>query len=182
MSEPSSLYLRVTLTQENLDALMASRVALPKEYDDWMPWLAKKEFHGSITVDKIETFNASSTQTFGAYINALTQDMWAGARAQYDAAIQRWTLGVLQLSENYLKYIEALAILRAVARYKNVPGDDFILIYPYLWCDPLNAYVELAQDASKIVGEIPADALAEASAGLKVVYEQITAGMNFDGV
>jgi hypothetical protein len=182
MSEPSSLYLRVTLTQKNLDALMASRVALPKEYDDWLSWLTTKKIHGAITAGEIEQCNAADTRTFGAYINALEREMWAGARAQYDAATQRWTLGVLQLSENYFEYIEALAILRAVARYRDLPGDDFILIYPYLWGDPPNAYVELAQGTSKFIAEIPAPALAEANAGLKKVYEQITAGMNFDEV
>jgi hypothetical protein len=182
MSEPSSLYLRVTLTQEKRDALMASRIALPKDYDDWMPWLATKKMYGSVTANDIKKLGASDTETFGAYINALTREMWTGARAQYDAATQRWTLVVLQLSENYLDFIDALAILRAVARYKDLAGDDFILVYPYIWGNAPDAYVELAQGASKFIAEIPTHAIEEANAGLKALYEQITAGMNFDEV
>ena len=182
MSEPSSLYLRVTLTQENLEALMASRVARPTDYDDWLAWLATKKMYGSITADDIAKFGTSNAQTFGAYINALTQEMWAGARAQYDAAAQRWTLGVLQLSENYREFIEALAILRAAARFKNLAGDDFILIYPYMWGDTPNAYIELAQGTSRFISEIPETVFAEAAQGLQAVYQQITTGMDLTDV
>lgn len=178
MSEPSSLYMRVTLTQENLNALYASAAALPKHYDDWLAWLATKKFHGAITTADIQTMDAAELNTFGAYIQTLERAAWAGARAHYDATTRRWTFGVLQLSENYRDFVQALAILRAAAHFKNLPGDDFILIYPYIWGDPPGAYVEIAQASSRFVNVIPPPALAEANDGLYAVYTQITAGMD----
>lgn len=182
MSEPSSLYMRVHLTAEQLEAFQSSRLMAPRSYDDWQPWLDSKTFHGNITAADIQNLNpsldagASDVQSVGEYLSFLLEDAYASpSQANYDATTQTWTLYVMQLSENYNDFIVALSILRGIAAYKDLPGDDFIIIYPYLWAENpgafAEAYVVVTPGSSRILNQIPADVIHEANQRLGNVLD-----------
>ncbi len=182
MSEPSSLYMRVHLTAGNLEAFQSSRLRAPSSYSDWLAWLRTRTFYGEITASDIERMDpardagAPEIQSVGEYLALLCQDPTASpSQTHYDPATQTWTLCVMQLSENYNDLIVALSILRGVSAYKDLPGDDFILIYPYLWVDHpgdfANAYVTIAPGRSQLAHAIPADSVREADQHLGDVLD-----------
>jgi hypothetical protein len=60
---------------------------------------------------------------------------------------------VLQFSENYGEYLEMLPSLRAVDRFKDRPGVDFMLAYSYLWSPGHHTVLfELSEGQSTITG------------------------------
>ncbi|MBK8430857.1 MAG: hypothetical protein IPL28_05995 [Chloroflexi bacterium] len=75
------------------------------------------------------------------------------------------------LSENYKDFILALSILRGIEKYKDLPEEDFILIYPYLWEEHpenhINAYIVINKGNSQIASEIPTKAVHEANSMLE---------------
>ena len=191
MSEPSSLYIRVKLTQESLEVFKASPLAAPSRYSDWRPWLDSRKFHGEITDEDIQNMNPSNeiarfpVHTFGDYLSLLSQDTSAApVQSRYDASSNTWTLCVMGLSENYKEFILVLALLRGIELYKDLPGEDFILIYPYFWEKNAgayaNAYVSLSPGSSRLVDEIPASAIQEANQALGKMLEEFRNSHNED--
>lgn len=178
MSEPSSLYMRVSLTEKNFENFKNSLPVLPNFYNDWLPWLSSKKYYGNITDDEIQkmTHQPDDVKSVGDYVSFLTQDIYAGpSQSLYDAASNTWTLCIAGLSENYKEFISVLSILRGVEKYKDLPGEDFILIYPYFWLEHpekyTNAYVVIRNGESRIVNEIPAKAIDEANQALGKMIE-----------
>src|SRR5262249_49259310 len=168
MSEPSSLYMRVRLTAKNLEAFKNSLLIAPSHYTDWQPWLHTRTYYGEITDAEIQGMEFSEVLSVGEYLSLLLQDVYASpSQARYDIASNTWTLCVMELSENYKDFILVLSILRGIAAYKDTPGEDFIIIYPYLWTDNsemyVDAYVTLTTGNSQMVNEIPAEAITEAN-------------------
>lgn len=173
MSEPSSLYVCVTLTQKSFAAFCQSQPVAPHFYKDWQGWLATKKFYGAITDEQIAALSAAPVTSLGDYLTSLVQDIYAGpAQSVYDPAANRWTLVVAQLSENFIDFIEALTPLRRVAQYKDLPGEDFILIYPHFWGGEPEAYLVVTEGNSAFVHNAPAEAIDEASQALQRLYQE----------
>jgi hypothetical protein len=183
--------MRVKLTQESLEVFKASPLAAPSRYSDWRPWLDSKKFHGEITDAEIQSLNPSNEiarfpiHTFGDYLSLLSQDVSAApVQSRYDTLSNTWTLCVLGLSENYKDFILILALLRGIEQYKDLPGEDFILIYPYFWEEnagaSANAYVTLSAGSSRLVDEIPASAIQEANQALGKMLEEFRSSYNED--
>jgi hypothetical protein len=172
MSEPSSLYLRLTLTEAALAAYRQSRPQPPTAYTDWLPWLATRQFYGTIDAQKIAELPFPADTSCGDYLAELVNSPYAAPTADhYDPVTHAWTLAVTMYSENYFDFIELLSVLRNVAQYKDLPSPDFILIYPYLWGDAPNAYLVVEQGASHFEPDTLAPALAEANAALKTLVD-----------
>lgn len=176
MSEPSSFYLRVTLTPEALKAFRASPVSLPSAYDDWSEWLENSQFHGTIgpeRIAKLETY-MQSLGTVGTYVDQWLDSRYSQpVRDHYNPETQTWTLCILQCSENYVEFIEVLSIMRAACQFKDVQsGDDFILIFSYLWDGGINVYVPLDMNSSQLHTQVPEQPLEEAKAALADVLAQ----------
>lgn len=174
MSEPSSLYARVRLTERALTAFYASAPALPSQFDDWRPWLASKHYYGEITDAEIEQMTQSEAASVGEMLALWLEQPTPGpSQVQYDPLTQTWTLGLLECSENYYDFILVLSWLRAIARFKDLPGDDFIVIHPYIWGGPPEAYVAVTVGSSTLHDDIPPTVLAEAEAGLRQIFDAL---------
>src|SRR5262245_61939956 len=121
--------------EERFAAFQASRLVPPRQYGDWRAWLGSKRFYGEISNAEIEAMaHPEGEIRMGDYLSGLVRQIYLGpAKSDYDPLSKTWTLRVMQCSENYLDFILILSVLRAVASYKDLHGDDFILIYPYLW-------------------------------------------------
>lgn len=185
MSEPSSLYVRVRLTPAAFAAFQASPLALPKEYSDWRAWLDSRHYHGYISDERIgAATHPEKATTVGDYL-AETDAMSAlGIGSSYDSATQTWLYRLIECSENYFDFLLILSVLRAVARYKDLPSapstEDFILIYPYLWGGDAEAYLVITPGASHFSNEIPAAAIQEADDSFNTLYQALSAQINLD--
>jgi len=179
----------------SLEAFRQSQLAAPRQYDDWQTWLSSQKFYGAISdedIQAIEPPDAMQQSTIARmfasglgralpeipaenrpllvdeYLDFTVKSIfWGPSRSDYDTESQTWTLCIPQHSENYGDFIRELAILRTVAQYKDLPGEDFILIYPYFWGGSPNTFVTIHQGSSILKNEAPAQAIAEADAALQ---------------
>jgi len=179
MSEPSSAYARVRLSKAAFAAFLASVPARPNQYPDWIAWLATSSYSGTLTqadIDQMgyDDYDRDKISSVGAIL-----DLWLNAphfsvgESRYDNETQTWTFGNLDGSENYRDFIVFLTILRGVAYFKDLPGEDFILIFPFFWGGPPEAYVLITPGSSRLVAEAPEAAEAEATEHLQKIYETL---------
>lgn len=129
MSEPCQLFARVRLSRPQLDRFLNSAFPDPVGDADVLAWLSNASCYGErYTVDSIrERFRDVST--VGAWIDELMHPT-----CRYDDTTQTWTLAVLDFSESYEDVTAAIAAFRAIARFKDLPGDgDGMLIYGYMY-------------------------------------------------
>lgn len=186
MSESSSLYARVQLTESALHAFLESKPALPRQYHDWREWLSSKQYYGEISDASIQAMEHIEGTTVGNTLALWLQKPYEGlGQASYDAATQRWILGLLDCLENYKDFILVLSLLRAISHYKDLPGDDFILIYPYMGGGTPEAYVPkvyviVSQGRTLLASEVPDAVREEADAGLSRIREALASSFSKD--
>jgi hypothetical protein len=171
MSEPCSLYLKVRLSKAAYESYLASPCVDARDFGDWMDWLAKAEMAGGpMTPDDVREIGQTSQPVpVTEVIHAWTSNEWAMGKSIYDESAEVWQFGILQFSENYHEYLVNLPFLRGVDRFKDKPGKDFLLVYPYIW-DPheFELLIAIDEGSSVIAGSrgerasIPAEFLSEA--------------------
>jgi hypothetical protein len=138
MSEPSQLYARVRISGPRLEEFLKSAFPDPSTDESVLAWLSEASYYGSrYTPEKIRAQVVAETTTVGAWVDDLMAPGIYGfpmpCLNAYDDATQTWTIGVLDFSENYDDYTAAVAVFRAIAAFKDVPGDDYMLIYAFLF-------------------------------------------------
>jgi hypothetical protein len=179
LSEPSQLYARIHLSRERLDELLNGAFPDPSGDADVLDWLANAEYYGErYTPELLRERVLSDSTTVGAWVEWLMEPAPYGfatpARNSYDDATQTWTLAALDFSENYDDFAKAVAIFREAARYKDLPGDDGLLIYGYMFTNDnrVEVALHLQMGASQFLDESDAGALvAEAN----IVMEELMA-------
>jgi hypothetical protein len=155
MSEPDSLYLRVRLSRQAYQRYLESVCADARDFSDWMDWVGKAKMYGDgITENDIrEIGERSSKRKTGEEINAWATDAWNIGKSDYDEATETWRFGMLQFSENYYDFLEHLPVFRAIDRFKDRPGVDFLLVYNFLISpDDYVVFFELTEGKSVIAG------------------------------
>ncbi|QIH05692.1 MULTISPECIES: hypothetical protein [unclassified Pseudomonas] len=162
-SEPSSVYLRCTMTPEQYANAMAAAPRPAISYGDWQKWFDSKDMYGSARVD------AQWLQDSGARSLQEVVQIWAGqgSASHYDPRTGRWQFALLEFTDNYGEMIQLLAPLRGVAAFCQPDSDSFLFIYSYIWGDGDNAYLALDQGRSRFAGGPTAAQRAEADAALE---------------
>jgi hypothetical protein len=153
MTEHNSLYLRVRLSRHAYEHYLASACADARDFTDWMDWLGKAG-GGFFTAKKIAEIgqNVRKGSTVDM-IQALTAAPVAFGKSEYDDATETWRLGIPFFSESYVEYLERLPPLRAVDRFKDRPGVDFMLLYNYFFYPgDFTVLFEFTGGASMIAG------------------------------
>jgi hypothetical protein len=155
MSEPDSLYLRVRLSKQAYQRYLDSVCADARDFSDWMDWIGKAQMYGKgITESDIrEIAERSSKRKTSEEIDAWASDAWNIGKSEYDDATETWRFGMLQFSENYYDFLEHLPVFRAVDRFKDRGGVDFMLVHNFLF-SPQEYVVlfELSEGRSTIAG------------------------------
>jgi hypothetical protein len=179
MSEPSQLYACVRLSRERLDELLNRALPDPSGDAEVLDWLASAEYYGErYTPELLRERILSDSTTVGAWVDWLTAPAPYGfpmpARNSYDDATQMWTLAALDFSENYDDFAKAVAIFREAARYKDLPGDDGLLIYGYMFTNDnrVEVALRLQMGTSQFLGESDAAALVTEA---NIVMEELMA-------
>lgn len=166
-SEPSSVYLRCSMTPEQYAQAMAAPPRPAISYSDWQKWFDSKDMYGSARVD------AEWLQDSGARSLQEVVQMWTGTggSSQYDPQTGRWQFALLEFTDNYDEMIQLLAPLRSVAPYCQPGSDSFLLIYSYIWGDGDNAYLTLNKQRSQFAVKPTQAQRVEADAALKVLMD-----------
>jgi hypothetical protein len=179
MTEHRSLYACVSLSADAFAAYRSAPLAPATEFDDWLPWLAAQSPSGPqpghAEIVARAALESGPFKTAGDWIDSLVARSFA-ARSSYDPAAERWILIAPFFSDNTREYIGALAALRAVARFKDRPGNDLVAIFPYFWGDPDGVGAAIAQGTSTLWSALPQDARAEATSALRAFGDEVTHG------
>jgi hypothetical protein len=155
VSEPDSLYLRVRLSKQAYQRYLASPCADVRDFSDWMDWVGNAQMYGSgITPNDIRAIGErSSKRKTSEEVAAWAADAWNIGKSDYDEATETWRFGMLQFSENYYDFLEHLPLFRAVDRFKDRPGVDFLLVYNFLISpDDYVVFFEMTEGRSVIAG------------------------------
>lgn len=166
MSEPNQLYARVHLSRAKFDAFLASKFPDPSGDAEVLAWLSEASYYGDRYTPELIRERISSEPTVGEWVERQLAPAPYGfvmpARSSYDEASQTWTLGVLDFSENYDDYLAAVAVFREVAKYKDVAGDDGMLIYACIFAnDDVEVALRIEAGSSRFLTEDGAAALVD---------------------
>jgi hypothetical protein len=166
MSEPNQLYARVHLSRAKFDEFLASAFPDPSEDDDVLAWLFEASYYGDRYTPESIRERISSEPTIGQWVEQLVAPAPYGfvmpARSSYDDASQAWTLAILDFSENYDDYLAAVAAFREIAKYKDVLGDDGMLVYAYMFGnDDVEVALRIETGSSRFLAEDEAAPLVE---------------------
>ena len=144
MSEPSSLVMRVHVSQAQWAAFLKSEIQPVRQFTDWSAlgpafdpaWLDKVDYGSLRTVE----------DWFAKYLGL----SWPGAPPLYEVDWSRnlVTCVVLEFGENFIEYVHGLNVLRRITQHKTSSDQDFIVIYPYFW-DPHHVVAAIALNAGK---------------------------------
>ena len=172
MSEPYQLYARVHISRSALDAFLASSFPDPSGDEAVLRWLSEAKYYGPrYTPEKLREQVVDGRTTVGQWVEELVAPGAWGfpmpVANDYDDAVQTWTLGVMDFSENYDDYAAAVAVFRAIAKIKDLDGDDGLLIYGCMFeNDAVGVALRVQRGTSQF--------LDEASAGWLVAAANVT--------
>lgn len=166
MSEPNQLYARVHLSKAKFDVFTASAFPDPSEDAEVLAWLSEAQYYGDRYTPELIRERISSEPTIGEWVERLLAPAPYGfvmpARSRYDEAAQAWTLAIMDFSENYDDYLAAVAAFREIAKYKDLAGDDGMLVYAYLFGnDGVELALRIETGSSRFLAEDEAAALVE---------------------
>jgi hypothetical protein len=118
-------------------------------------WVGNAQMYGSgiMPNDVREIGERSSKRKTSEEVDAWATDAWNIGKSDYNEGTETWRFGMLQFSENYYDFLEHLPVFRAVDRFKDRPGVDFLLVYNFLISpDDYVVFFELTQGRSVIAG------------------------------
>jgi len=179
MSEPSQLFARLHISRAKYEAFLASPFRV--EVDDaLMAWLDEASYYGPRITRESVPERASKYATVREWVDDMVapgiMSMGLGEipyRNEYDDATQTWTLAALDFSENYDDYIAAAGAMREAARFKDLPGDDGLVVYGYMFGNGFEFAVRIDAGASAFLSEEEAAPLvAQADAVMESLMKQ----------
>lgn len=187
MSEPDQLYACVHISRPKLDTFLASVFPDPSSDPAVLDWLAKAQYYGpALTPEKIRENVVAGSTTVAAWVDDVTgPGAWGFTMPvtnEYDDASQMWTLRVLDFSENYDDFIAAVAVFRALAKVKDLPGRDGMLIWGHLFGNGVHAALQIDSGSSRFLDEDAAQWLVaqgdESMEALKAEYASMDGPMD----
>lgn len=163
MSEPASLYARLTLDRDAYAAFLRSRPTSTGAYDDWQAWLDCQQM-ASPPLDAGVLDSAPLAGSVAEVFDAWHSDAAFGAPPIVLHADGRCRVTLMLATENYAELVHMLAPLRGAAAWTHPDADDFILVTDFLWSDdaPPMACMRLSGGTSAFLHAVPDPWRAEA--------------------
>jgi hypothetical protein len=178
MSERHSLYVRVHLSKRAYQQYMDRPCAHAGDFADWMVWLGGVALSGGpMTAAKVAEYarRGGPDGSVGNFIAQWCAEPENAAASHYDAASETWQFCVLQFSENYGEFLEFLPSMRAACFFKDRPGDDFLVVYPFIWDTGHIACFSIDPGHSRFRPDFPPRWHAEANAALGALMDDLGA-------
>lgn len=150
MSEPSSFFLKVSITQAQFDRFMQSAPTPPHLDANWQGWWDSREMYGkkALTETDIGCYDIGTNQEI---VNLWLGGEEAYAFSSFDGIREVWEFGIVMCTENYTELLPLLAFVLSIAPYKKHSPDDFAVVYPFFWGDSgVMAYIGFEPQAGLI--------------------------------
>lgn len=126
MSEPSSFFLHVHITDEKLEQFLLSPAKDIADYGDWITWFSEEER----TYDDPVKILAALT---GFNLGTSRENILA-EHINFDKERQILMMDHIFLSESYEVIIPLTTCLRGLESYVTpATQNNFMIIYPYWW-------------------------------------------------
>lgn len=145
MSEPFSLFAKVTIKPEKFKQFLSAKPEQPILNASWLDWWESREMYSkpSLTQESLQSYDAGSNQ---AIIDSFCNYKNFMSFSDYDETNETWHFGAMMYSENYLEMLPGLAFIKSVSKYNEAGSGDFALIYDYFWGDnSISAFLDLDQ-------------------------------------
>ena len=161
MSEPSSIYVSVRLSEDRYNAWLASPLKNASDFRDW------ESMHPQWERGWEDDFYRLDVATVGELLTlwAADEDAESPWVWGYDRGTQTFSLAQLMFDEDLVNMAICLAVFRGLADFKDTPEPGYAYIFSYLWDNTADALLEITPGRSRFldVGEVPPDFADEAS-------------------
>nr|WP_315245226.1 hypothetical protein [uncultured Albidiferax sp.] len=176
MSERHSLYVRVHLSKRAYQKYMDSPCANAGDFGDWMACFAGVALSGGpLTAARVAEYarRGGPEVSVGTFVAQWCAEPENAATSRYDEATETWQFCVLQFSENYGEFLEFLPSMRAACFFKDRPGDDFLVVYPFIWDTGHTVCFHIDLGHSRFQSDFPPCWHAEAHAELGALMDDL---------
>lgn len=178
MSERHSLYARVHLSKRAYQHYMDSPCAHAGDFGDWMEWMGGIALSGGpMTAARVAEYarRGGPDVSVGTFVAQWCAEPENAAASHYDEATETWQFCVLQFSENYGEFLEFLPAIRAACAFKDRPGDDFLVVYPFIWDTGHTVCFRIDSGYSRFVPDFPPAWHSEANTALDALMDALGA-------
>ncbi len=130
MSEPCSLYAKITIRPEQFAAFLATPCAKPVANASWQAWWDSREMCGKADLkEELYPIEAINQPLIEQWLCA----EYAIAASVYDAEKEIWHFSVNEFSENYGSVVDAAIFLQGIAPFKEDNPEDFVVVYDFFY-------------------------------------------------
>ena len=178
MSELHSLYVRAHLSPTAYQQYLDSPCAHAGAFGDWMAWVGGIALSGGpMTAARVAGYaqRGGPNVSVGTFVAQWCAAPESAATSHYDAATETWQFCVLQFSETYGEFLEFLPSMRAACFFKDRPGDDFLVVYPYIWDEGHTVCFSIDTGHSRFLPDFASAWRAEADAALGALMDDLGA-------
>lgn len=127
MSEPSSLYVNITIKKERLEQFFQDKPAKTAVDPDWTAWWESRKMYGAEPLTEIGVYTNDTNRSIADAFLGVRDMMCIEDLTQPDV----WVYNALLFSENYRDILPTLAWLKSIANYMDPEDEGVVLIYNY---------------------------------------------------
>ncbi|WP_185212865.1 hypothetical protein [Sphingobacterium mizutaii] len=174
MSEQCSLYIKVRISKEDLDAFLKARPIASTINSNWLEWWDSRVMHSKMDLKNIPAY---IVPTNGDFLEDILEDKYIVARQAYKDGY--WYLLGLQFSENYTEILPMISWIKDLAAHLEPDAKGVAFIYDYLWGDKtVMAYIEISEKLGKLsrtsrTTEINQEVLKEANEMFEILLNSL---------
>lgn len=134
MSELSSLFLKVSIEKDQLNAFLQAPPEAPQLQQDWISWWESRKMYGKqdLTENQLRSYAEKNNQAivdmFINYPSSITS-------SDYDEATETWYFSIVFFSENFFEMLPGIAFMKSIVPFKKNDPTDFGIIYNFFWGD-----------------------------------------------
>ncbi len=146
MSEQCSLYIKVQVSKETLDAFLKARPIASTINSNWLEWWDSRAMHSKMELKNIPAY---IVPTNGDILEDILEDKYIVAKQAYKDGY--WYLMGLQFSENYTEILPMVSWIKDLAAHLEPDATGVAFIYDYLWGDKtVMAHIEISEKLGKL--------------------------------
>lgn len=140
MSEESSLFVKIKITEQQLNQFLHLKYVPLVAEEDVTAWWDSREMYHKTSLEAISSDIDSTNQDV---IDSFLNDRRSFSGTEYNKEEGCWILYSIFFSENFIGMLPVISLLKQIAQFKESAADDFAMIYDFYWgSDAVSAFIE----------------------------------------
>ena len=134
MSELSSLYCKVKITNPQLEKFLNSPREEQELNKNWIDWWNSRKMYSKmeLTPELLRTYNDDTNEEV---IDGWIDYPEAMAFSDYDEAAEEWHWGMMFFSQNFTEMIPMFAFIISLEKYVIESAENQAIVFPFFWGD-----------------------------------------------